>query len=263
MRCAVAAGRIQASERGYWERELGQAGSAGTEAADTLLQLASRNGVRVDPPGRERGLGATGVADRVVTAAVATGRIPPWRADYWRGQIAQGGTAGAGAVMQLLQAVPVGGEVAAAWRGAAPEVTEEERTWDAMYGLPRAAAEAPSHEVVHDGNPDPVPAHEGKQTHAASFGWHAEWRHTSTIRPVLRWRQQAGVSARVSPPSSATAQPPPPRAMTRCSGGCSATDETFLRRHGVNATRPACPRLRAERERDRDRRQRGASFRLR
>ena len=74
--------------------------------------------------------------------------------------------------MQLLQAVPVGGEVAAAWRGAAPEVTEEERTWDAMYGLPRAAAEAPSHEVVHDGNPDPVPAHEGKQTHAASFGWH-------------------------------------------------------------------------------------------
>lgn len=107
----------------------------------------------------------------IAARAVASGRMPPWRADYWTGQIAQGGIAGGQAVVSLLEAVPASREVVAAWRRdpraarkpvPAPQVSAEDALCRSLY--PSAAAEPPAHDVA--------PEHEDAQTHAATYGWH-------------------------------------------------------------------------------------------
>jgi hypothetical protein len=118
-------------------------------------------------------------AETIVGRAVASGRIPPWRAEYWAGQIRAGGAAGGQAIISLLEAVPAEPKVVAAWRrgpraarkpSPAPEVSAEDALYASLY--PSAAAEPPAHEVVHPGGKTIIPEHEDAQGHAATWGWH-------------------------------------------------------------------------------------------
>ena len=54
-------------------------------------------------------------ADQVVAAAVTSGRIPPWRAGYFRARLAAGGPVGGQAVATLVSLTPAPPDVVASW----------------------------------------------------------------------------------------------------------------------------------------------------
>ena len=125
---------------------------------------------------------------RMATGAVASGRIPPWRREYWAGQISSGGPAGAQAIVSLLSAVRQPAPVVAAWardpRSAqaarpAPPRDPAEELYRSVYPDPAAAAEEPTHEV-HDRtglvHQQDETADQAEQGHGAAYGFH-EHRH--------------------------------------------------------------------------------------
>lgn len=54
-------------------------------------------------------------AAQLVDGAIASGRTPPWRRNYWLGRIMAGGPVAAQAVTQLVQLAPASPDVIASW----------------------------------------------------------------------------------------------------------------------------------------------------
>jgi hypothetical protein len=139
--------------------------------------------------------------------AVASGRIAPWRRDYWLGQIMQGGTAGATAAVSLLQAERAGPEVIAAWKRdpraaraarPVPPRSADERLYDAIYPPVAGAADPPSHELhdrtglVHEQADDYQPADQAEQGHGPVFGWHEHDHAHGSGAPHSHIHEHAG-----------------------------------------------------------------------
>jgi hypothetical protein len=109
-----------------------------------------RHPFRTGPAGGGRMTMTGRQAAQLVDAAIASGRIPPWRRGYWLGRIAAGGRVAGEAVTQLVMLSPATPDVVASWDrdprtrrtaawAAGPQVSDQD-LYDRLYPRDEIAA---------------------------------------------------------------------------------------------------------------------------